>query len=158
MPRGATSGLKPELGQTFVDKQISNRNRLETKTGIGAYFSVHKGMSKVENAVAGMALFDGTESRISDAIDAIDAFHSAALDAADIEFLTPLVGVSVDPFAARANHPQPWIIAYESEFDGLRFAAHQRRFFPVFLYLCLAGRNQAVALATWSSKCIGASI
>ncbi|UWR12343.1 tandem-95 repeat protein [Sulfitobacter mediterraneus] len=97
--QGAKSDLKPELGQDFVDQQLADRGYLENKIYVGAYFAVHKGMSDVDNAVAAMALFDGSESGISDAVNAIDGYHSAALDPADGEFLMPLVGVLDDPFS-----------------------------------------------------------
>lgn len=69
------------------------------KTGDGAYFAVHKGMSDVENASAAMALFDGSASSVSSAVAAIDAYFEDALDPTNGEFLMPLVGVLDDPFS-----------------------------------------------------------
>ena len=97
--RGAKSDLKPELGQDFVDQQLADRDFLTTKTDIGAYFAVHKGMSDVDNASAAMALFDGTEASIDTAVSAVDDYYADALDPATGEFLMQLVGVLDDPFA-----------------------------------------------------------
>lgn len=96
--RGAKSDLKPEEGQAFVDQQLLDRAYLADKTDIGAYFSVHKGMSDVPNAIAAMQVFDGTDASISAAVSVIDDFHASALNANSGEFLMPLVGVLDDPF------------------------------------------------------------
>jgi hypothetical protein len=96
--QGAKSDPKPELGQDFVDQQSADKAFLETKTDIGAYFAVHKGISDVDDAVAAMALFDGTQAGINDAVAAIDGFYADALDPISGEFLMPLVGVLEDPF------------------------------------------------------------
>ncbi|KIN75682.1 DUF4214 domain-containing protein [Sulfitobacter mediterraneus] len=96
--QGAKSDLKPELGQDFVDQQIADQAFLETKTDIGAYFAVHKGMSDTANASAAMALFDGSAGGTNAAVAAIDGFYADALDAENGEFLMPLVGVLDDPF------------------------------------------------------------
>ena len=96
--RGAKSDLKPELGQDFVDQQLADRDFLTTKTDIGAYFAVHKGMSDVDNASAAMALFDGTEASIDTAVSAVDDYYADALDPATGEFLMQVVGVLDDPF------------------------------------------------------------
>ncbi len=98
--RGAKSELKPELGQDFVDQQIADREYLENKIDIGAYFAVHKGMSDVENATEAMALYNGSNASINAAVNAIDAFHNAALNPNNGEFLMPLIGVLDDPFSA----------------------------------------------------------
>lgn len=98
--RGAKSELKPEEGQAFVDQQLADREFLTNKTDIGAYFSVHKGMSDVDNAAAAMALFDGTEASIDTAVTAIDGYYADAQDPETGEFLMQVVGVLDDPFAA----------------------------------------------------------
>lgn len=85
--------------QDFIDQQLADRAYLATKTDIGAYFAVLKGMSNVDNASAAMALYDGTNSGLTSAVAAIDAFHQSALDPVSGEFLMPLVGVLDDPFA-----------------------------------------------------------
>jgi len=97
--RGAKSELKPELGQAFVDQQLADQAFLTTKTDIGAYFAVHKGMSDVDNASAAMALFDGTEASIDTTVTAIDSYYADALDPTTGEFIMQVVGVLDDPFA-----------------------------------------------------------
>jgi len=97
--RGAKSDLKPEQGQNFVDQQLEDQAYLENKIDIGAYFAVHKGMSDVDNAADAMALFDGAEGSIDNAVAAIDGYYADALDPDNGEFLMPLVGVLDDPFA-----------------------------------------------------------
>jgi hypothetical protein len=71
---------------------------LSNKIDIGAYFAVHKGMSDGDNASAAMALFDGTEASINNAVNAIDAFYANAIDADTGEFLMQVVGILDDPF------------------------------------------------------------
>ena len=97
--RGTKSGLKPELGQTFVDQQIADQAYLSNKIDIGAYYAVHKGMTDVNNASAAMALFNGSQVSIDTAVAAIDGYYANALDPTGGEFLMPLVGVLDDPFA-----------------------------------------------------------
>ena len=97
--QGAKAEFKPELGQDFVDQQIADQAFLETKTDIGAYFAVHKGMSDVANATDAMLLFDGTAGGTGLAIAAIDGSYAQALDPAEGAFLMPLLGVIDDPFA-----------------------------------------------------------
>lgn len=97
--QGAKSELKPELGQGFVDQQVADKAYLETKTDIGAYFAVHKGLSEVADAVAAMALFDGTQAGTDNAVAAINGFYTDALDPSNGEFLMPLVGVLDDAFS-----------------------------------------------------------
>jgi hypothetical protein len=77
----------------------SDRAYLQTKTELGAYFAVNKGMSVGENGTAAMSLFDGTQQGLENAIAATDAFYEAALDPENGEFLMQLVGVIDDPFA-----------------------------------------------------------
>jgi uncharacterized protein (DUF1810 family) len=96
--QGAKSELKLEEGQAFVDQQILDRAYLETKTDIGAYFAVHKGMSDVSNATAAMALFDGTAPSVNNVIEAIEGYYTDALDPVNGEFLMQVVGVLDDPF------------------------------------------------------------
>lgn len=94
---GAKSELKPEEGQAFVDQQLADRQYLEDKVDIGAYFAVHKGMSDVENASAVMSLFDGTQASIDQAVAAIDDDYQQALDPENGEFLMQVVGVLDNP-------------------------------------------------------------
>jgi hypothetical protein len=76
-----------------------DRNYLDNKIDVGAYFAVHKGMSDVDNASAVMALYDGTQAGIDNAVSTIDAFYADALDPFSGEFLMQVVGVLDDPFA-----------------------------------------------------------
>ncbi len=97
--RGARSDPDPTLGQAFVDQQLADRQYLENKTDIGAYYAVVQGLSDVANAQAAMALFDGSDDSITAAVSAIDGFQQAALDPNTGEFLMPLVGVLENPFS-----------------------------------------------------------
>ncbi|MBM1633933.1 pre-peptidase C-terminal domain-containing protein [Sulfitobacter mediterraneus] len=97
--RGAKSELDPTQGEDFVAQQLLDREYLATKTDIGTYFAVTKGMSDVSNATDAMALFDGSQSSQDAAVAAIDAYHIAALDPVNGAFLMPVVGVLDDPFA-----------------------------------------------------------
>ncbi len=81
--------------QSSIDQQY-----LESKADLGAYFSVIKGMSDVDNAIDVMTRFDGTQEGLTAAIGAVDAHYASALDATNGEFLMPLVGVVDDPFSA----------------------------------------------------------
>lgn len=76
----------------------SDRAYLDNKVDIGAYFAVHKGMSDATNATAAMALYDGTQNSIDQAVTAIDDYYQAALDPENGEFLVQVVGVLDDPF------------------------------------------------------------
>lgn len=96
--RGAKSELKPELGQDFVDQQLADRAYLENKVDIGALYAVHYGMSDVANAVAAMALYDGSSSSIDDAVNQIGTYYDAALDPTNGEFLIQVTGVLDSPF------------------------------------------------------------
>jgi len=77
-----------------------DRIYLDSKVDIGAYFAVHRGMSNIENATATMALFDGTQSSIEQAVSAIDSFYQQALDPMSGEFLIQVVGILENPFEA----------------------------------------------------------
>lgn len=75
-----------------------DRDYLDIKVDVGAYFAVHKGMSDTSNASAAMLLYDGTDESIQTVKQAIDAYHFEALDPINGEFLMPLVGVLDNPF------------------------------------------------------------
>jgi hypothetical protein len=92
--REPTENDSPQL----VANLLADQEYLSDKVDIGAYFAVHKGMSDRDNAANAMALFDGTEGSVTDAVRAIDGFFTDALDPTDGEFLMPLVGVLDDPF------------------------------------------------------------
>ena len=76
-----------------VQAGTDDRTYLDNKVEVGAYFSVHKGMSDVTNATTAMELYDGTESSINRAFIAIDDHYQAALDSESGEFLLQVVGV-----------------------------------------------------------------
>lgn len=83
-----------------VQAGSSDRAFLDSKVDIGAYFAVHRGMSDVDNASAAMALFDGSQASVDQAVAAIDGFYQDALDPNNGEFLMHVVGVLDNPFTA----------------------------------------------------------
>jgi Ca2+-binding RTX toxin-like protein len=97
--RGAKADPAPGSTQEFIDQQQADQAYLETKTDIGAYFAVLKGMSEVNNAKTAMGLYDGSAQSVADTLFAIDAYFENALDPNTGEFLMQLVGVIDDPFA-----------------------------------------------------------
>lgn len=98
--KGAKANPPVEATEDFVMQQQADQKFLSDKVDIGTYYAVNKGMSDVANASSAMELFTGSEDSLQDAVTAIDAFHSAALDADSGAFLMPLLGVLDDPFAA----------------------------------------------------------
>jgi len=76
-----------------VEAGTSDRAYLDNKVDVGAYFAVHKGMSDVANAIASMALYDGTKNSIDQAVTSIDDYYQAALHPENGEFLLQVVGV-----------------------------------------------------------------
>jgi len=76
-----------------------DRSYLDVKVDIGTYFAVIRGMSDVDDGIAAMELFDGTQGSILDAVATIDSLYAEALDPSTGEFLMPLIGVLDDPFA-----------------------------------------------------------
>ncbi|WP_229747788.1 DUF4214 domain-containing protein [Marivita lacus] len=96
---GAKADPPADATQDFIDQQLADRAYLATKTDIGAYFAVHKGMSDVDNAANAMAVFNGSAESVTAALAQIDSFYDAALNPTSGEFLMPLVGVLDDPFA-----------------------------------------------------------
>jgi len=83
---------------SFINQMLEDRQYLSDKADIGAYFAVHKGMSDVTEAVQIMTLFDGSESSIESALNAIEGHYDTALSADSGDFLMPLVGVLDNPF------------------------------------------------------------
>lgn len=79
--------------QTALDQAY-----LATKSDLGVYFSVIKGMSNIDDATAALALFDGTEASRDATLAAMDGHYTDALDPDTGDFLMPLVGVIDDPF------------------------------------------------------------
>ena len=80
-----------------VQDGSADRAYLDQKTDLGALFAVHRGMSNTDAAAQVMALFDGSADSLADAVDAVEVLYAAAQDAANGDFLMPLVGVLDDP-------------------------------------------------------------
>jgi hypothetical protein len=80
-----------------VPDDSSDRDYLDNKVDIGAYFAVHKGMSDGENAAAVMELYD--DAGVHASVAAINGYYSDALDPNNGEFLLQVVGLLDDPFA-----------------------------------------------------------
>ena len=95
---GVNARLNLELGYEFAQQQFDDRMYLANKVDIGAHFSVHRGMSDIDNATAAMELFDGSQASINLAVTAIDAFYDDASDPLTGEFLLQVVGVMDCPF------------------------------------------------------------
>lgn len=96
---GARAAPAQDASQAFVDQQTADRAYLETKTDLGALYAVHNGLSDVNAATDTLALFDGTEDSVADAVTAITRSHTDALDPDNGAFLMPVVGVLDIPFA-----------------------------------------------------------
>ncbi|MDF3413223.1 DUF4214 domain-containing protein [Sulfitobacter sp. M57] len=90
---GTKTPPQGQMSDRFQAQQMEDQQFLADKTDIGAYFSVHRGMSDVSNAQTAMALFDGTAAGFDRAIGMVD---DLARDGTD-EFLMPLVGVLEEP-------------------------------------------------------------
>ena len=82
-----------------VEDGSPDRAYLDQKTDLGALFAVHRGMSNTDDAAQIMALYDGSEASVQNAVDAVDALYNAATSGENGDFLMPLVGVMDDPFA-----------------------------------------------------------
>ncbi|MFC6640141.1 matrixin family metalloprotease [Sulfitobacter sediminilitoris] len=95
---GAKAAFPPGASAAFIAQMLEDRQYLSDKADIGAYFAVHKGMSDVTEAVQIMTLFDGSESSIENALNAIEGHYDAALSADSGDFLMPLLGVLDNPF------------------------------------------------------------
>lgn len=102
LTRSAETGVSPSqfILEVLRGVQDGSQDRayLDNKVDIGAYFAVHLGMSNTGNASAAMALFDGYQGSIDDAVAAIDGFYQDALDPNNGEFLMQVVGVLDNPF------------------------------------------------------------
>lgn len=99
---GAKAAPGPDATPEFIAQQLADREFLATKTDIGALYAVHCGISDVDNAIAVMSQFDGSESSLSEAVSTIEQLYSAALDPDTGAFLMPVVGVLDNPFDAIA--------------------------------------------------------
>ena len=79
-----------------------DRNYLDQKLDIGAYFSIIKGMSDSVDANAAMNLYDGSMGSIRAAISFIDEAYADATSAAGAEFIVQVVGAIDNPFSELA--------------------------------------------------------
>ena len=95
---GAKADPGPDATPDFIAQQLADREFLANKTDIGALYAVHRGMSDVNNAIAVMAEFDGSEDSLSAAVSSIEQLYSAAVDPDAGAFLMPVVGVLDNPF------------------------------------------------------------
>ncbi|MEP5732091.1 MAG: DUF4214 domain-containing protein [Sulfitobacter sp.] len=99
--KGAKTDLPAGSTQSDVDLQLGDRGYLSSKTDIGTYFAVIKGLSDVTDASEAMELFvRGNDSSIQDAIAKIDQEYGSAVSEENGELVMQLVGVADDPFAA----------------------------------------------------------
>lgn len=90
---GAKAAPPPGASAAFVAQQNADRAYLADKTDIGAYFSVHLGMTDVTDAAEAMALFDGTQTGLNNAVDLIRDLHQQIEQGDANSFLMPVVGV-----------------------------------------------------------------
>ncbi|MFK7837697.1 MAG: DUF4214 domain-containing protein [Sulfitobacter sp.] len=98
--KGAKADLPAGSAQADIDLQLADRGYLASKTDIGTYFAVIKGLSDVTDASDAMQLFvRGSDTSIQEAIAKIDAEYGAALADGSGELVMQLVGVADDPFA-----------------------------------------------------------
>ncbi len=82
-----------------TEQTAADQAYLATKSDLGAYFSVIKGMSDIPDASGAMSLFGGSVASRDATIAAIDAHYADALDPVTGDFLMQLVGVIDDPFS-----------------------------------------------------------
>ncbi|NRB05494.1 MAG: DUF4214 domain-containing protein, partial [Rhodobacteraceae bacterium] len=97
--KGAKAPPQPGDSPELTAQKLIDVAYLSNKTDLGAYFSVIKGMSNVENARDALEFYDGTQASIDGSKGIIDGFFEDAQDAATGEFLFQLTGVVDDPFA-----------------------------------------------------------
>lgn len=81
-----------------VQEGSADREYLDKKVDIGAYFSIHSGMSNIDNALAVMELYDGSQQSVGNAFEAIQDYYQAALDPINGEFLMSVGGVLDFPY------------------------------------------------------------
>ncbi|UWR14452.1 DUF4214 domain-containing protein [Sulfitobacter sp. M368] len=99
--RGAKAEPPQDASQEFVDLQLQDQSYLSTKTDIGTYYAVIKGLSDVDDAAAAMQLFvRGDDSSVDAAVAAIDADYAQAVTADSGTLILQLVGVVDDAFLA----------------------------------------------------------
>ena len=97
--KGAKAPPQPGDSPELTAQKLVDVAYLTNKTDLGAYFSVIKGMSNVDNARDALQFYDGSQASIDGSKGIIDAFFEEALDEDTGEFLFQLTGVVDDPFA-----------------------------------------------------------
>lgn len=95
--RGARSEPPTDASADFISQQAADRSYLDGKIDVGLYFAAGLGLSHVDAASEVMALYDGSESSIENALAAARKVAEAAkaLDGSGA-FLVTLVGVAGD--------------------------------------------------------------
>ena len=93
---GAKATPQGQMPEEFIAQQIADRQYLADKTDIGAYFSVHLGMSDLSQAESVMALYDSSAAGFETAMNRIESLHKDVILAETDGFLMPLLGV-IDP-------------------------------------------------------------
>ncbi len=69
---------------------------LRSKSDVGLYFAVERGMSNLDNSRAVMELYDGSDGSIAAANAETDRLYDIAIDPMNGEFLMPVIGVLDD--------------------------------------------------------------
>lgn len=98
--KGAKAAPADGASQEFIDQQLADQSYLDSKTDVGAFYSVHLGMSNVENARSVMQAYgsSATKDEIG-ARNVAEDLYDLADDPTTGEFLMPIVGVLVDDFS-----------------------------------------------------------
>lgn len=97
---GAKADPAPDAGQEFIDQQTADQVYLDSKTDVGAFYSVHLGMSNIENARTVMETYGlAAASDEVGARNVAENFADLSDSPTDGEFLMPIVGVLVDDFS-----------------------------------------------------------
>ena len=99
--RGARADAPEDASEAFIAQQAADRAYLDTKIDIGLHYAAGLGLSNVAAASEVMALYDGSEDSVAEALAvARDAADAALSPDGSGAFLVTLVGVVDDPYAA----------------------------------------------------------
>ena len=99
--RGARADQPEGTSGAFVIQQQADRAYLDTKIDLGLHYAAGLGLSNIAVASEMMALYDGSENSVADALAVAGDASSAALSPdGSGEFLITLLGVVEDPYAA----------------------------------------------------------
>lgn len=99
--RGARADPPEGTSGAFVIQQQADRAYLDTKIDLGLHYAAGLGLSNIAFASEMMALYDGSENSVADALAlARDASSAALSPDGSGEFLITLLGVVEDPYAA----------------------------------------------------------